>query len=198
MTARLLSNLASPKKRLAVEPSITGIAHRYPVGEDAIHLYNRFNLAVKLSGSVNQLIYLPLLAVLLLFPARSRLLDAWDFPPTYAALLTVTAFLAIHCAMRLRRVARKLRENVLRELNRKVEQLENEVKGRSVTSLDPDVARPVDQVVKPLRKMVTEILSVHEGAFRPLLQEPVIRGILLVLGGTGGITAFEFLLFTGS
>jgi hypothetical protein len=47
-----------------------------------------------------------------------------------------------------------------------------------------------------LRRMAGEIRAAKDGPFRPLSQEPVVRGILLVLGGTGGITTAEFLFLS--
>ena len=44
-----------------------------------------------------------------------------------------------------------------------------------------------------LRRIAEQIRAQKDGPFRPLTQEPVVRAILIVLGGTGGISTVEWL-----
>jgi hypothetical protein len=195
MGSRLLRHLERCNS-LSVVTFESGVAERYLVDTDLTRLLNRFRLAVRVSSSVNHLIYMPLISVLLLLPARSHLFDAWDFPLTSALLLVSAVLLALGCALRLRRAARKLRAGVLEELDRKAD--ESELEGKHAAGRVEPGATPPTYQAELLRGMATDIRGVRKGAFRPWLQEPVIRGILLLLGGTGGLTTVEFLLLTGS
>jgi len=193
MTARLFGFLRQPET-LAPEPTDSEVAERYPVGADANRWINRFLLAAKLSTSVNRLIYMPFLALLLLVPARSQLFDAWNFPLPHAALFVVSLSLAVGCAMRLRLDARELRDQVLRQINLEAEKFELSASRRGDAANKKSGLTPPAYKAERLRSMATEIRENHEGAFRPLLQEPVIRGILFLLGGAGGVATAEFLL----
>jgi len=231
MTTRFLGSLypAAPYPRLA-EPFIRGLAMDYPVSEEAIRLWTRFRLAVQLASAVNQLVYLPFFALLLLLPTRSRVFDSWDFPLPYAALLMISILLAVRSAMSLRQEAAKLQAHVLAELDREANKREIEAKLGATAPAGPpareDSAATMaaaapgadglaaiehadgrDRMIEPqlappslqaelLRRIAGEIRAVRDGPFRPISQEPVVQGILLVLGGTGGITTAEFLFLS--
>jgi hypothetical protein len=61
--------------------------------------------------------------------------------------------------------------------------------------IEPHPAPPSLQA-ELLRRIAGEIRAVRDGPFRPLSQEPVVQGILVFLGGTGGITTLEFLFLS--
>jgi hypothetical protein len=151
----------------------------------------RFRLAVEVAAAVNRLIYLPFVVLLLLAPIRSRVFDAWDFSLPYAALLVISLVIAVRCALDLRRQAEKLRSHVLTELEHEAEQREIETGSGARDAASPST--PPKLYAKQLRRLAAEIGAVREGPFRPLSQEPVVRGLLVVLGGTGGISTAEFL-----
>jgi len=106
----------------------------------------------------------------------------------------------VRCALDLRKQAERLRSHVLTELDHEAEQRENETDpgapaaatGVGAREASPPSAPPKLQATR-LRRLAAEIRAVREGPFRPLSQEPVVRGLLVVLGGTGGITTAEFL-----
>jgi len=119
----------------------------------------------------------------------------------------ISLALAARWAMGLRGPAGKLRANVLAELDGEADRREIEAKLGAAASGpegavrgarpqgDPSDVPPALQA-ELLRRMTNEIRAVRDGPFRPLSQEPVVRGILLVLGGTGGITTAEFLFLS--
>jgi hypothetical protein len=79
----------------------------------------------------------------------------------------------------------------LTELDHEAEQRELET---GPAARDPSQSStPPKLHAKQLRRLAAEIGAVREGPFRPFSQEPVVRGLLVVLGGTGGITTAEFL-----
>jgi hypothetical protein len=201
VTSRLLRRLLPARVggRL-LEPGLQGAALDPSFSEQARGHWVRFRLAVAVTSAVNRLIYLPFVVLLLLAPIRSRVFDAWDFSLPYAALLVISLGIAVRCALDLRRQAEKLRSHVLKELEHEAEQREIETgpdtrdaaTGAGARETSTSSAPPKLQA-RLLRRLATEIREVRDGPFRPLSQEPVVRGLLVVLGGTGGITTAEFL-----
>ena len=201
VASRLLRRiLAAPVDPKLLESRLPGTALDYPFSEQARSHWVRFRLAVEVAAAVNRLIYLPFVVLLLLAPIRSRVFDAWDFSLPYAALLLISLGIGVRCALDLRKQAERLRSHVLTELDHEAEQRENETgpgasaaaTGVGAREASPPSAPPKLQATR-LRRLAAEIRAVREGPFRPLSQEPVVRGLLVVLGGTGGITTAEFL-----
>ncbi len=112
----------------------------------------------------------------------------------------ISLVIAVRCALDLRKQAERLRSHVLTELDREAEQREIEsgpgardaATGARAGETAASSAPPSLQA-KLLRRLAAEIREVRDGPFRPFSQEPVVRGLLVVLGGTGGITTAEFL-----
>jgi hypothetical protein len=201
VASRLLRRiLAAPVDPQLLESRLQGTALDYPISEQARGHWVRFRLAVEVAGAVNRLIYLPFVILLLLAPIRSRIFDAWDFSLPYAALLVISLVIAVRCALDLRKQAERLRSHVLTELDHEAEQQEIET-GPGATDAATGVgareastsSAPPKLHAKLLRRLAADIGAVRAGPFRPFSQEPVVRGLLVVLGGTGGITTAEFL-----
>ena len=201
VASRLLRRMLSA----TVDPELLrsrrqGTTWDYPIDEPARGQWVRFRLAVEIAAAVNRLIYLPFVVLLLLAPIRSKVFDAWDFSLPYAALLVISLVIAVRCALDLRKQAERLRTDVLKELEHEAERLENQARpnapgaatGGSAGEVPASSAAPKLHATL-LRRLAAEIRAVREGPFRPFSQEPVVRGLLMVLGGTGGITTAEFL-----
>jgi hypothetical protein len=86
-------------------------------------MWTRFRFAVSLASSVNWFIYLPFIPLLLVLPTRSRVLEAWNFPLPYVALLSIAVLLAVRGAFSLRRAATDLKTKILKELDSQMEAL---------------------------------------------------------------------------
>jgi hypothetical protein len=192
VASRLLRRILTAPVDPELLPSrLPGTVLDYPFSEQARGHWVRFRLAVEVAAAVNRLIYLPFVVLLLLAPIRSRVFDAWDFSLPYAALLVISLVIAVRCALDLRRQAEKLRSHVLTELEHEAEQREIETGSGARDAASPST--PPKLYAKQLRRLAAEIGAVREGPFRPLSQEPVVRGLLVVLGGAGGISTAEFL-----
>jgi hypothetical protein len=201
VTSRLLRHiLAARVDSQLLEPGLQGAALDPSFSEQARGHWVRFRLAVEVAAAVNRLIYLPFVVLLLLAPIRSRVFDAYDFSLPYVALLVIALVIAVRCALDLRKQAERLRSHVLTELDREAEQWEIETRPGARDAATGVGAReattssaPAKLQARLLRRLAAEIREVREGPFRPFAQEPVVRGLLVVLGGTGGITTAEFL-----
>ena len=194
---RMLSASVDPELLRSGLPGTTWVD---PIGETARGHWVRFRLAVEVAAAVNRLIYLPFIVLLLLAPIRSRVFDAWDFSLPYAALLVISLVIAVRCALDLRRQAERLRAHVLKELDHEAERWESRkgagapdaATGGSAGEVSTSDAAPRLHAAL-LQRLAAEIRAVRDGPFRPFSQEPVVRGLLVVLGSTGGITTAEFL-----
>ncbi len=201
VASRLLRRiLSAPVDPELLRSGLQGTTLDYPIGDPARSHWVRFRLAVEVSAAVNRLIYLPFVVLLLLAPIRSRVFDAWDFSLPYVALLVISMVIAVRCALDLRKQAERLRSHVLKELDHEAERWEiQKVPAEPDAATGPGAGEASTSGSPPrlqatlLRRLAAEIRAVRDGPFRPLSQEPVVRALLVVLGGTGGITTAEFL-----
>jgi len=176
------------------------LARRYPVGERVVEARLRFRLAVRIASEVNWFIYLPFLTLLLIIPTQSSIFDAWDLPLPFAALMAVSIGLAVLCARRLRKAAERLKGEVLEAVEAELQNCKlGAPAAGAIGGTQPMKTGPAAPNLMPalkaemLEHIAEQIREVRDGPFLPLSQEPVVRAILLLLGGAGGISTAEFL-----
>jgi hypothetical protein len=128
--------------------------------------------------TVGQLIYYPFLVLLVLIAARSSYFDQWDWPISVLLMYGIISMFAIYCASTMLRTAENARQAELAFL-----------RGKLLVAKGNDDRKRVEQ----LRQTIEEIENVREGAFAPLTQQPVVRVLLLVPGGTGLLSLAEVL-----
>jgi hypothetical protein len=155
-------------------------------GRRARCLATTFFFALDIATSTNRFVYLPFIALALLLPARSRLFDAWDFPVPYLILLAVMFAIAVFCTVHLRRRAYRLRDEIVEALD---------VMARQAKSNDLPAACEADRA--GLEKARDDIRSCNRGVLRPIVELPVVRAILIVLGAGGAIVTGEFFWLSG-
>jgi hypothetical protein len=116
--------------------------------------------------------------------------------------MAISIGLAVLCARRLRKAAERLKGEVLEAIEAELQncKLSSPV-GQGATGGDepPDAGSGSRHATPALRAEMLEhiaerISTVRDGPYLPLSQEPVVRAILLVLGGAGGISTLDFLL----
>ena len=152
--------------------------------------------AAEVISAVNLLIYLPFLTFLLLVPTRSRVFDAWVLPLPYVVLILTAIGVAVLHTIILRHTADSHRAQVLTAMDQMVERYTLQAKlaqegiqdARAVAAELPAAAK-----ADLLKSRADRLRGMREGPFRPLPQEPVVRALLLLLGGTGTLTIIEFL-----
>ena len=209
MTTRFIDRLElhiDPGMAAVREPRRDHFWQQAPMDEAVMTLATWFRLVVRVGSAVKGLVYLPVIALLLLIPARARVFDAWTFPLTYALLLILSALLAVLCALRLRRVAARLRMRISTLLDERIARCEL---AADLAGPSPAAALELPQSIawrhlppaagaRRIKAIRDEILAERGGPFRPLAEDPVVRAILLLLGGTGAITTAQFLFLSGS
>lgn len=127
---------------------------------------------------VGNLIYYPFIVLLLMIMARSHLFDRWILPWPLVLVFGLNAAWVIGCAVALRNRAEKSRRWALDRLNQKLLQ-----------ALGGEAAR-----IERIRLLIQEVKDNREGAFCPLSEQPVIRTILLFLGGSGSLIFLEYFI----
>jgi len=157
-----------------------------------------FRLVVRLGAAVNQLVYLPIIALLLVISTSAGVFDIWTLPPAYLLLFVVAAALAVFYVARLRRRADRLRKSITDELDIWIEQYALEAD--LVSSCPPPdggdwKGLPPQAKVRLLKNIRGEVLAERDGPFRPIGEDPFVRAVLLLFGGAGAmITTAKFLL----
>jgi hypothetical protein len=128
----------------------------------------------KLTESVGKLIYYPFIIVAIMIAARARYFDNWNFPYSLIIVYAIPLTYLISCGIGLQRSAKKSRQKALDNLREKL------FKARFGQAENRSRALKIN-------RMIREIESIQEGAFRPFLQNPVIH---VILGsGSAGLLA---------
>jgi hypothetical protein len=132
---------------------------------------------------ITGLIYYPFLILGLLVVSRNRAFA--NFPPSLAmvAVTVMSILILVGCAIALHWSAEMSRTQARTDLNDEI------VKAMSLE----DEGRRANQ----LQMMLRRVNELREGAFSPFSQQPLVRAILLPLGGLGGSTLLEYLSSSG-
>ncbi|AEJ01944.1 hypothetical protein Nit79A3_2160 [Nitrosomonas sp. Is79A3] len=131
-------------------------------------------LVAKRTRAVDQLIYFPIIALMLMFFARIVYFDFLEFPISSGITFTICISLLLYAGLKLRSEANRLKLNV-------IDTIENQI-----TSID----------IKDKKEMIRKIQEVNYGAFQPMSEQPVVRSALLLLGSLG-LFAAEYLMLFG-
>jgi len=130
---------------------------------------------------VNRLVYYPFVVLALMVVARSSVFDNWYMPPVLALTFLFAFLVTVLCAMVLQQLATRARGIAL---------------GRMTEYLTQARGAPEERrgYLAQLEMMLDEIRHLRRGAFLPLLQQPLVKAILVPLGSFGGLQLFEFSL----
>jgi hypothetical protein len=165
------------------EETLQHFSQRLGLPSDVLDDWIDLVFVSKRTKCATTLIYFPFLIIALMAVSRSPLLA--NYHPNIADLVTVSlgVLIVIGCAVALRQSAEASRAKARRRL---ADQLIVARKGKSGGTLGAQL--------ELLMKRVEEL---HEGAFSPLSQQPLVRAMLLPLGSLGGTALLEYLLLPG-
>jgi hypothetical protein len=130
---------------------------------------------------VNRLVYYPFVVLALMVVARSSIFDNWYMPPALAIIFLCAFLVTVLCATVLQQVAARARRIALERMTGFIARAHGE-------------SGAPDGYVAQLEMMLEEIRRTRRGAFLPLLQQPLVKAILVPLGSFGGLQLFEVLL----
>ena len=135
------------------------------------------------TAAVAPLIDGPLVIVAMLVVARSRLFDNWAITlPVALAICALLIWLVLLAAL-LKLAAERARDKALRQMQADLLWL---------TGLGP--ASLLAPLVEPFKKLIDEVRTTNHGAFAPLFEQPLFRGLMVPLGGIGSTQLFDYLL----
>ena len=131
---------------------------------------------------IGPLILFPFILIALLIAARSRLLDNWA--PGGVVMVALATYL-------LWAVAMAAMVNVIAEIARR----------EAVNNMRADLrwmegrGKPYEALTGPFKDVIEDVVNLQQGAFAPFFKQPLVRAILVFLGGAGGIQLLEMVVF---
>jgi hypothetical protein len=137
----------------------------------------------KRTKCITTLCYYPFLIIALMFVSRSPLFANYGRPIPDLIALGIGVLIVTACAVALRWSAEESRAKARRRLS------ESLILARGAE----DGGRRASQLETLLRR----VEELREGAFSPFSQQPMVRAMLLPLGGIGGTALLEYLLLPG-
>lgn len=169
LTSQLIRLIATEKP--SAWPSIGKQEWGWPQQCDAHALYwLDIEFVARYTKAMENFIWYPLPPLLLLGAARSPIFDNWTFSPGLLAAILILLVYLFSVAFILQRVAKKMREKAVAELNEHLRRL-----------------RSLSQETELLEKMIAEIKGNEEGAFTPFLRQPLVQALLAFMSGSGGL-----------
>jgi hypothetical protein len=125
------------------------------------------------------IIYYPLLVSALLLVARSPVFDNWDTPNSLLIVLALPFTIAFGCIVWLRYETVNFHEHAILGMKSELARL----KGATTAAEIPQLEALLDQALNEKR-----------GAFQSLAYQPMVRALLLPIGGVSGIEIFEHVI----
>lgn len=135
---------------------------------------------------VGKLVYYPIIMLVLMMFARSKVFDNWDMPIGLVLFFLSSAVLSVACAFYLRHEAEKARKNILL----KIDDMKIALCLQAESTARSTLKKQVEIITQKISK-------INEGAFMPFTQEPAFQALLLPLGGWGGVTLLEYFVLKG-
>lgn len=133
----------------------------------------KIRLIADRTGEIGYLIYYPSLLFIITLLSRHSYFDNWGMPSGIAVVISVSILLLFMAAVKLRRQAEACRKHAIDSLKLKVQGLDKEQAG-------------------PINTVIDEIHDIHDGAFLPLREQPLVRASLPLLGAVG-LTIGEYM-----
>jgi hypothetical protein len=147
---------------------------------------------------VTRLIYFPFIVLSLFLVSRSAAFDDWYMPATGIVLAVLGASVALACAVALRYAVEASRRFAMEQLRDEIIRVSGEAPATSAPGSeqsDPvDYVRPVDPP-KPvqLTLLLQRMEHLHEGAFAPFWQQPLLKAVLLPFATLGGTSLLDYM-----
>ena len=131
---------------------------------------------------IGPLIFFPFILLALMIVARSHLFDNWQIGNSILLMFAGFVLWSLAMAALLNYGAESAREKALRRMQADLLWL----KGAG-----PDYAGLTEQ----FPGLIEQVRNLRQGAFAPFFQQPLVRALLVPLGGAGGIQLLELLMF---
>lgn len=133
------------------------------------------------SAPVARLVVGPFVVLALLVVARSRLFDNWALTPAIAVGVSFYAAVLIGLTLVLKQAAENTRRRALESMQADLRWLAGSGKPRS-------------DLVEPYKRLIAAVENEQRGAFAPFFDQPLLKAMLVPLGGAGGTQLFDYVL----
>lgn len=133
------------------------------------------------SAPVARLVIWPFVVLALLVVARSRLFDNWALTPAIAVGVSFYVAVLIGLTLLLKQAAENTRRRALASMQADLRWLAGSGKPRA-------------DLVEPFKRLIAQVENETEGAFAPFFDQPLLKAMLVPLGGAGGTQLFDYLL----
>lgn len=125
--------------------------------------------------ALTPLVYAPFLIITLLLIARWDQFDYTNEAKSVIAMFTATILGSVAIVAALRNAASRVKESFLDDMSAALHEVRQKLGTNGVTK----------QRVARLESLRAETAAETSGAFQPILEQPVVKGLLIVMGGIG-------------
>jgi hypothetical protein len=168
-------------QRIAALPAERGCGICGPYQHTLLDPWIDVRLVARRSQHVARLVFWPFVVLALLVVARSRVFDNWSLTPAVATGVSLYVAMLIMLTLLLKHACEQTRMRALKAMRADLRWLEGS---------DP----PLCELATPFQRLITEVETNQTGAFAPFLDQPLLKSLLVPLGGAGITQLFEFLL----
>ncbi|MBB3176502.1 hypothetical protein [Variovorax sp. Sphag1AA] len=150
------------------------------------HLENWIDLqfVARRTAAVTGLIYYPFVVISLWLLSRSAVFDRWTLSAGTLIPAAVGAGVALGCAVALRLAAEDSHEHAL-------DRVKDEILCASASR--PTGSPAPAPTLEQLKLLQSRIEGLHEGAFAPFWQQPLLKAVLLPFATLGGSTLLDYM-----
>lgn len=133
------------------------------------------------SAPVARLVTGPFVVLALLVVARSRLFDNWALTPAIAVGVSFYVVALIGLTILLKQSAEHTRRRALESMQADLRWLAGS-------------GKPLSDLVEPFKRLIAQVETNQHGAFASFFDQPLLKAMLVPLGGAGGTQLFDYLL----
>ena len=133
------------------------------------------------SAPVARLVIGPFVVLALLVVARSRLFDNWSLTPAIAIAVCFYVAVLVGLTLLLKQAAETTRRHALASMQADLRWLAGS-------------GKPLAELVEPYKRLIAQVEGMQTGAFAPFFDQPLLKALLVPLGGAGGTQLFDYLL----
>ena len=133
------------------------------------------------SAPIARLVIGPFVVLALLVVARSRLFDNWALTPAIAVGVSFYIAVLIGLTFLLKQAAENTRRRALESMQADLRWMAGS-------------GKPLTDLVEPFKRLIAQVENEQHGAFASFFDQPLLKAILVPLGGAGGTQLFDYLL----
>jgi len=189
--------LQDPPKVHWPDDTLRAFEKELRIPRSCLHGWINLQFIAMRTRCVTRLIYFPFIVLSLFLLSRSAFFDHWTMPTTGLVLMVLGAAVALACAVALRYAAEGARRATIKVLSDEIMRLSGKapVPRRRLLLNGRRGATRVQAVWQAtpaqLALLLERVEHLHEGAFAPFWQQPLLKAILLPFAAFGGTSILD-------